>query len=469
MPSATTVEIDSPGSGMATVDSVKMAPTEVVRKQVVLSKAAQHLLDIESQYTVGGFTPLPGFMERGLGAKLWDIDGKEYLDFICMFSACNQGHCHPKIVSAMVEQLSKAYIINTSTHNTRWPVFAEMMCKRFKYDNISAMVTGSEGADLACKIARRYAHDVRGIPSDKVLILAVSDSYHGLSSGVWNLQDPSPARTAYGLDSAQHTNVNPSTGKLLQYGRLADMEECLAEHHARVGAVILECIRNTGNTFEEEVNFARGVYDLCKKYEIPFIADEVRMGSCKTGKFFSFNHLGDDVRPDMLVIGKSMTGGVYPAAFVLGDNHLMSVVGPYESGSTFAHTPMAIAAAEAAISVLDEENMAERAQQIGDKFKQLTESWRDHPHVADIQIRGADFSIPIRENPQCGVTARRIGGLCLSKGLLLYPLEGRLRMSVTMRMTDEELERGCKIIKEALDEVTDYPDAIPGEVWHKAH
>lgn len=226
--------------------------------------------------------------------------------------------------------------------------------------------------------------------------------------------------------------------------------------------------RDPSSTFEEEVSFARGVYDLCKQYNIPFVADEVRMGSCKTGKFFSFNHLGSDVRPDMLVIGKSMTGGAYPASFVLADAHLMSVVGPYESGSTFAHTPMAIAAAEAALAVLDEEDMARRAQEIGDKFTQLTESWRTHPHVADIQVRGADFSILIREDPQRRVTARRIGGLCLSKGLLLYPLEGRLRMSVSMVMSDEELERGCKIIKEALDEVAEYPDAIPGEVWHKA-
>ncbi|KAF2501845.1 ornithine aminotransferase [Lophium mytilinum] len=446
-----------------------MAPVAVQRKQIVLSRRAQQLLDTEAEYTVGGFTPLPGFMDRGKGAQLWDVDGKEYLDFICMFSAGNQGHCHPKIVAAMVEQLNKAYLINTSTHNTRWPVFAEMMCKRFKYDKISAMVTGSEAADLACKITRRHAYEVRGIPAEEVLILAVSDSYHGLSSGVWNLQDPSPARTAYGLDSAQHTNVNPSTKTLLRYGHLEDMEACLAEHHARVGGIILECIRNTGNTYEEEVSFARGIYDLCKKYNIPFIADEVRMGSCKTGKFFSFNHLGPDVRPDLLVVGKSMTGGAYPASFVLGDDVMMNVVGPYESGSTFAHTPMAIAAAEAALKVLDEENMAERARQLGEKFLELTTDLRQHPYVADIQARGADFSIPIRENPEGRVTARRIGGLCLSKGLLLYPLGGRLRMGVTMVMTDEQLERGVRIIREALNEVVEYQDAIPGEVWHKAH
>jgi ornithine--oxo-acid transaminase len=193
------------------------------------------------------------------------------------------------------------------------------------------------------------------------------------------------------------------------------------------------------------------------------------MGSCKTGKFFSFNHLGPDVHPDLLVIGKSMTGGAYPASFVLGDEAIMSVVGPYESGSTFAHTPMAIAAAEAALKVLDEENMADRAQQLGNKFLEITSDLRNHPYVADIQVRGADFSMPIRENTAGRVTARRIGGLCLSKGLLLYPLEGRLRMGVSMVMTDEQLEQGVQIIREALDEVVEYPDAIPGEVWHKAH
>lgn len=221
------------------------------------------------------------------------------------------------------------------------------------------------------------------------------------------------------------------------------------------------------STFEEEVTFSRGVYDLCKKYGIIFIADEVRMGSCKTGKFFSFNHLGDDVKPDLLVIGKSMTGGAYPASFVLGNAEIMSVVGPYESGSTFGHSPMAIAAAEAALKVLDDENMAEKAAHLGKRFTELTRSWPEHPHVGSVEVRGADFSVKINENREGRVTARRIGGLCLSRGVVLYPLEGRLRMSVSMVMTDAELEKGVEIIKSAIDDVTEYHGAIPGEVWHK--
>jgi ornithine--oxo-acid transaminase len=192
------------------------------------------------------------------------------------------------------------------------------------------------------------------------------------------------------------------------------------------------------------------------------------MGSGKTGKFFSFNHLGDDVKPDILIIGKSMTGGAYPASFVLGPKKIMSILGPYESGSTFAHTPLAIAAAEAAIQVIDEERMVERAYAIGEKFKQLTESLKSHPYVTGVEVRGADFSITIKEDVAGKVTARRIGGLCLHKGLLLYPLEGRLRMSVSMVMTDEQLEQGVNIIKEALDDVTSYDD-IPGEAWHRSH
>jgi ornithine--oxo-acid transaminase len=225
----------------------------------------------------------------------------------------------------------------------------------------------------------------------------------------------------------------------------------------------------TYSTYEEEVSYSRGVYDLCKKYDVMFIADEVRMGSGKTGKFFSFNHLGEDCRPDIVVIGKSMTGGAYPASFVLSDKHIMAVVRPYESGSTFAHTPLAMVAAEAALQAIDEENMVDRARELGEKFTALTQSWKSHPHVGSVEVRGADFSVLINENPAGRVTARRIGGLCLAKGLLMYPLEGRLRMSVAMVMTDEQLEKGVRIIKEALDEVTEYEGPIPGEVWHKAH
>ncbi len=228
------------------INGVKPSPARSQSKNISLSQQAQRLLDLEAQYTVGGFTPLPGFFERGLGSVLWDVDGKEYLDFICMFSSINQGHCHPKIVAAVIDQVQKAYNINTSTHNSKWPVFAEMMCRRFRYDKISAMVTGAEGADLACKIARRFAHEVRAIPSDQTLVLGVSGNYHGLSGGVWNLQDRSPARTAYGLDSSQHVNFNPTTSKPLRYGHLSDMEDCLKEHHGRVCAVIIESIRNTG-------------------------------------------------------------------------------------------------------------------------------------------------------------------------------------------------------------------------------
>lgn len=217
------------------------------------------------------------------------------------------------------------------------------------------------------------------------------------------------------------------------------------------------------------MNYARGVYDLCKKYSILFIADEVRMGSGKTGKFFSFNHLGDDCRPDMLVIGKSITGGAYPASFVLSDKHIMAVLKPYESGSTFAHTPLAIAAAEAAIRAIDEEDMIQRAQDLGNKFKELTQHWKRHRHVGSVEVRGADFSVKINEDAAASVTARRVGGLCLAKGLLLYALEGRLRMSVSMVMTDAQLEKGVKIIEEALDEVSGYKGVIPGEVWHGAH
>lgn len=220
------------------------------------------------------------------------------------------------------------------------------------------------------------------------------------------------------------------------------------------------------STYEEEVNYSRGVYDLCKKYGILFIADEVRMGCGKTGKFFSFHHLGDDVKPDLVVMGKSVSGGAYPASFVLGPKEIMGLVHAYESAATFCHTPLAIAACEAALEIIDEENLVERAAAIGRKFTAMTADLKSHPYVTKIEVRGADFNVGILEDAAKGITARRLAGLILTKGVLLYPLEGRLRMSVPMVMTDEELERGIQTIKDAMNELPSY-GAIPGEAYHK--
>jgi ornithine--oxo-acid transaminase len=385
-----------------------------------------------------------------------DVDGKEYIDFLAMFSATNFGHCHPYILEKVMEQMQSINLINGATHNAFWPPFAKMMCDRFGYDKICGTPSGTEAADIACKIARKWGIKVKGITPGECLILGVGQSYHGLGSAVWPLMDPTPARAEYGISNRTMMNVNPSTGATLGYLDLAAMRRCLEEHHSRTAAVIMEPFHGSSRTVEEERAYARGVYDLCQNHNVLFIADEVRQGVGKTGKFFSFYHLGDDCKPDIVTLGKSITAGMYPQSFIMGTDKVMSLVGVGQVVGTFAKTPMAVAAARAAIELLDKRNLMERASELGKKWKAIVTGW-NHPKVDYVSSMGADSNLVLKDT-----SGYRFAALCMHKGLISYARPDGLRIGFALTMTDAELERGAVIIREALDEVDEYGD-IPGE------
>ncbi|OAQ67799.1 acetylornithine aminotransferase [Pochonia chlamydosporia 170] len=400
-------------------------------KSLTLSQKTSHLLDQEMSYSAGGFQPVPAMFERAQGSKLWDVDGKEYIDFISMFSASNLGHSPPYIVERMTKQMHKASMINLAGHNASWPPFAEMMCRRFGYDKIIAMTSGTEAVDTACKIARKWGIQSKGINAENCVILGVGSSYHGLGSGVWSLMDPGPSRSEYGLNSKTAMNVNPSTGESLAYLDLDAMKRCLEQEHQRVAAVIMECLHGTSRTVEEEVIYARGVYDLCKKHNVLLQADIVTMG-------------------------KSITGGLYPQSFVLGVANVMSLVGPYQMASSYASTPLAVAAAEATFEMIDNENLMDRAMELGKRWRAIVESW-NHPKVNYVASIGADSNLFLKDT-----NVSRLAALCMHKGLFTYPRPDGLRLSFPMTLTVEELEAGAAIILEALDEIDQY-DGIAGE------
>lgn len=347
-------------------------------------------------------------------------------------------------------------MINLCAHSATYPPFAEMMCRRFGYDKIACTTSGTEAADTAVKIARKWGIQRKGIAPESCTVLGVGGSYHGLGSGVWGLMDPSLKRSEYGLNSSAVLNVNPSTGESLTYLDLEAMRRCLHEHHSTVAAVIMECLHGSSRTVEEEFSYAKGVYELCRQYNVLFIADEVRQGAGKTGKFLSFYHLGDEVKPDIVTMGKSITGGFYPQAFVLGNAEVMSLVGSFELASTFGFTPLAIAAATAAIEVIDNENLVERAVKLGRKWKSIVAGW-NHPKVDYVASIGADSNLILHDLP-----GPRVAALCMHKGLFVHPRPNGLRISFAMTMTDDELEKGAAIIKEVLDEIDGHGE-IPGE------
>ncbi|PVH74173.1 putative acetylornithine aminotransferase [Cadophora sp. DSE1049] len=397
----------------------------------------RHAIDKKNLYTVGGSTPLPGFITKTDGSFLWDVDGKRYIDFICMAGAVNQGHCHPKLLTAVRSQLEEAALVNHSTNNAKWPAFAQMMCQRFGYDKIASAVSGTDGVDIACKVARKWAITKKLVPTSEMLTLGVSDCFHGLSSGVWGLQNRSNRRSDYGIDDKHLINYNPATGAVLTYGNLDEMGQCLAQHHKVVAAVILECIRAHLPTFAEEIEYAQGVFDLCQRYNILFIADEVRMGVCRTGRFLGSDYLAEGCKPDMTILGKSITGGVYPASYILGKEEVMSILGKREIVQTFAFSPMAIAATTCILQIVDDDNLAERAGRLEALFTERSErfGWGALPFV--------DYES--RESCQA------VGFQCMLSGLLMFQKENHLRISVPLIITENIFAQALDILGEALE------------------
>ncbi|KAF9893459.1 hypothetical protein FE257_010771 [Aspergillus nanangensis] len=416
------------------------------KDELHLTLAVKKLLELESKFTK-------------------DVDGKEYIDFIAMFSAVNTGHCHPYIMNKITEQMNKVTLVNLSAHNSSYGPFAQRICNRFGYDKLTALTSGTEAADTACKIARRWGINAKGIPAEKCIILAVGSSYHGLGSAVWGLMNSNPLRSqVYGLDSTSHMNISPSTGELLEYLDLGKMKACIKEHKHNVAAVIMECIHGVSRylpppskDLNDEIAYARGVYNLCRENNILFIADEVRQGAGKTGQFFSFQHLGPEVKPDLVTMGKSITGGFYPQSFVMGIHSVMASVGPYEIASSYAFTPLGIAAASATINVLDDEALIDRGIRLGKLWRETVEAW-EHPLVDYVAQIGADSNLILRP----GVATTRVAALCMHRGLFVYPSKNGLRISFAMNMPEKILLAGCEILKGCLDDLDRYGE-IEGE------
>ncbi|OKL62685.1 hypothetical protein UA08_01618 [Talaromyces atroroseus] len=317
-----------------------------------------------------------------------------------MFSSTNIGHCHPYVAKKVIEQTEKLSMANIATHNATHGPFAEMMCKRFGYDKMISMTSGTEAADTACKIARKWGIQTKGISPQSCLILGVGSSYHGLGKAAMN--------------------VNPTDGSPLAYGDAEAMRRCLSEPHENVAAVIMECLHGASRTVEEEIAYAKGIYELCHQYNVLFIADEVRQGAGKTGKFLSYEHIGTDFKPDIVTM----------------------------------------AAAVATIEVIDREDLMNHAVTLGTKWKAILERW-NHPKIDYVNSMAADSDSYIR-----GCFGPRLAALCMHKGLLVYPRPDGLRISFAMNMPTEDLLKGAEIIKEALDEIDEY-DEMPGEDFSK--
>jgi len=384
-----------------------------------------------------------------------DPDGKEYYDFLSAYSAVNQGHQHPRIVKAMVDQLNRLALSSRAFYNDRLPGFSKFVTEYFGYERVLPMNTGAEAVETGLKIARKFAYERRGVPANEAVILSARGCFHGRTLHAISMSDDPEAVTNFGPLVPGHAKV--------EYDDLADLERQLVAHAGKVAAFIVEPIQGEAGVFVPRDGYIRSAQELCRKHGALLIADEVQTGVARTGKLLASDY--DDVKPDIVLLGKAVSGGLYPVSLVLTSAEIMSVITPGTHGSTFGGNPLACATAQEALQVVRDEGLAERAFTLGTKFRAALQTVVAEPGSLLTQVRGKGLlnAIVLRTE---GVD-RSAWDLCLlmkHRGLLAKPTHGNIiRLAPPLVMTDAQLDDCLDIIRGAVRDVRAVPRSeIPG-------
>lgn len=440
--------------------SVAGVVAAAVSKPAVSSKET---MQKEHDFAAHNYHPLPMVFERGAGAHVWDPEKRQYLDFLSAYSAVNQGHCHPKIVGALVSQAQKLTLSSRAFYNSSFGPFAEKITKMFGYDMVLPMNTGAEAVETALKLARKWGYVVKKIPDGKAKILSVESNFHGRTLGIVSMSTDPDSRVGFGpfLEG-----VGPGVGDLkIRYDHAEDLEAVLDKHGKEVAAFLVEPIQGEAGIVVPSDGYLQAVRKLCDKHNVLLICDEIQTGLARTGKMLACQW--DNIRPDIITLGKALSGGVYPVSAVLADKPVMLTIKPGEHGSTYGGNPLGCAVASAALDVLVEEDLCNRADRLGEKFRaSLTELMQSGkvPMLQQVRGRGLLNAVVIDES-KCKIQGRGAWELCLllkEKGLLAKPTHRNIiRLAPPLVIEEADLTRGVAIIEEALLEL-DSIENIPG-------
>ena len=314
-------------------------------------------MELEEKHGAHNYHPIPVVLERGEGVFVWDVEGKRYYDFLAAYSAVNQGHCHPRIIKALTEQAQKISLTSRAFYNSVLGEYEAYITKYFGYDKVLPMNTGVEGGETAVKLARRWAYKVKGVEENKARVIFAKGNFWGRTmSAISSSTDPS-----------SYKNFGPFMPgfDLVDYNDLPALEKALQDHN--VAAFMVEPIQGEAGVLVPDEGYLSGVRALCTKYKVLFIADEIQTGLCRTGKMLACDHEG--VRPDILILGKALSGGYMPVSAVLADDEIMLTIGPGEHGSTYGGNPLGCAVAMTALAILKDENLAENSEVLGELFR----------------------------------------------------------------------------------------------------
>jgi ornithine--oxo-acid transaminase len=393
-------------------------------------------LELENRYSAHNYHPLPVVLSRGQGVHVWDVDGKKYYDFLSGYSALNQGHCHPQIISSLIRQSQKLTLTSRAFHSDQLAEYAQYITRYFGYDKVLPMNTGVEAVETAIKLARRWGYDVKGISENKARIIVFEDNFHGRTSTV----------ISFSSDPSAYTGFGPYMPgfDLIPYNDLDSLAKAL--QNKDIAGMLMEPIQGEAGVVVPDEGYLSKAYALCKEANVLFIADEIQTGLGRTGRMLACDH--EQVRPDILILGKALSGGVLPVSAVLADDEIMLTIKPGEHGSTYGGNPLACAVAMMALAVLKEEKMTENAAVMGEYFRKGLQKI-DSPFIQTIRGKGLLNAVVIH---QTRVDAA--WELCMElkeNGLLAKPTHGnKIRFAPPLTINQTQMDECLEIIEESM-------------------
>ena len=402
--------------------------------------SSQQAIELEDKYGAHNYHPLPVVLNRGEGVYVWDVEGKKYYDFLSAYSAVNQGHCHPKIINALKDQASTLTLTSRAFYNDILGKYEKYVTDYFGFDKVLPMNTGAEAVETAIKLCRKYAYEKKGIAENEAEIVVCKNNFHGRTTTIISFSNDEDARKNFGPYTSGFIKI--------EYDNLIELENTL-KSNTNIAGFLVEPIQGEAGVYVPSEGYLKNAKLLCEKYDVLFIADEVQTGIARTGKLLAVNH--ENVIPDILILGKALSGGVYPVSAVFANNDIMNVIKPGQHGSTFGGNPLACAVAIAALDVVKEEKLAENAEKLGQLFRSEIQKLVDSNNLVKL-VRGKGLlNAIIINDAEDSSTAWDICMKLRDNGLLAKPTHGNIiRFAPPLVMNEAQIMDCVEIIKKTI-------------------
>ena len=396
---------------------------------------------LEEKYGAHNYHPLPVVLTKGEGVYVWDVEGKKYYDFLSAYSAVNQGHCHPKLVEALTNQAQQLTLTSRAFYNDKLGVYEEKITKLFGFDKVLPMNSGAEAVETAIKLTRKWAYEVKKIKEEEAVIVVCENNFHGRTTTIISFSNDQEARKNYGPYTEGFVRI--------PYNNIDALKDVITNKN--VAGFLVEPIQGEAGVYVPDSGYLSAVFELCKQNNVLFIADEVQTGIARTGRMLAVDH--ENIKPDVLILGKALSGGMYPVSAVLADDEIMNVIKPGQHGSTFGGNPMAAAVAMAALDVVIDEKLSENAERLGAMFRaRLTDFIQTSNICSLVRGKGLLNAILINDTEESD-TAWNICLRLRDNGLLAKPTHGNIiRFAPPLVMNEEQLLDCVRIITETLKE-----------------